>query len=395
MTAQTQVDPADTGTKRRVAGACAPKAARGAGVVVSYTPGERFNAASHEAVTRALAAGRLAALKGYGFADDYERATRGPGAFYFVPSRTMLAHEAAALGIRDEHDLFGGVVPFEFCGTKTITHPLIDQDAVAPEGWSKAFGRAVQDAVLPGYAAFCAADAVRAGVRLLADGAVRIKPALAVGGRGQSVVTTREALEAAVAEIDAQELVRCGVALEQNLTDVTTYSVGQVCVDDLVATYFGTQKLTADNGGAEVYGGSDLIVARGDFAALLELPIAAEVREAVVHARRYDEAARESFPGFFASRRNYDIVAGADANGARRCGVLEQSWRFGGASGAEIAALEAFRSDARLCAVRACCSERYGETVSPPADAIVYFSGVDEAVGYITKYTQVEPYAHV
>ena len=45
---------------------------------------------------------------------------------------------------------------------------------------------------------------------------------------------------------------------------------------------------------------------------------------------------------FFASRRNYDVVAGLDARGQRRCGVLEQSWRVGGASPAELVALAAF-----------------------------------------------------
>jgi len=41
--------------------------------------------------------------------------------------------------------------------------------------------------------------------------------------------------------------------LEEELGDVTTYSVGQVRVAGLVASYCGTQSLTTDNSGATVY----------------------------------------------------------------------------------------------------------------------------------------------
>ena len=58
---------------------------------------------------------------------------------------------------------------------------------------------------------------------------------------------------------------------------------------------------------------------------------------------------------FFASRRNYDIARGIDAQGQWRCRVLEQSWRIGGASGPEVAALQAFRADPALRVIRAWC----------------------------------------
>jgi hypothetical protein len=110
---------------------------------------------------------------------------------------------------------------------------------------------------------------------------------------------------------------------------VTTYSVGQVRVDDLVATYCGTQSLTRNNHGDSVYGGSTLLVARGDFDALLTLDLAPFARRAIAQARVYDEAALRCFPGLFASRRNYDVANGIDAHGRQCSGVLEQSWRVG------------------------------------------------------------------
>src|SRR5262249_56834029 len=61
------------------------------------------------------------------------------------------------------------------------------------------------------------------------------------------------------------------------------------------------------------------------------LPLAA-----VVAARRYDDATEE-FHGFAASRRNYDVAQGIDADGWPQSGVLEPSWHVGGASSAELA----------------------------------------------------------
>ncbi len=75
-------------------------------------------------------------------------------------------------------------------------------------------------------------------------------------------------LDAALAALDPAELAHHGLVLEEDLTEVTTYSVGQVSVAGLVASYWGTQRLTPDNRGAAVYGGSDLVVARGGFEAL-------------------------------------------------------------------------------------------------------------------------------
>jgi hypothetical protein len=162
-------------------------------------------------------------------------------------------------------------------------------------------------------------------------------------------------------------------------------------VAELVASYHGTQRLTPDNHGEQVYGGSDLRVARGDFEALLRLDLTTEARLAVAQAQTYDAATMAEFPDFFASRRNYDVAQGRDARGCRRSGVLEQSWRIGGASGAEIAALEAFRADPGLWSVRASTVELYGEGHTPPPWATVYFQGTDAKVGPITKYALVRP----
>ena len=361
--------------------------------MVVYGSAERDYLHSHERITRAAIAGRLATLKGADFAGDYDPARRYPGPVYFVPGETLVDLAAArALGIRDEHDLFGGAVPDPVVATKAITHPLVAPGAEAPAGWSHEFARRVQDAVLLGFSAFTRMDARQAGARLLRRGPVRLKPVSATGGRGQVVVADTAALEAALDALEAAEPLRHGLVVEEDLMEVATYSVGQVRVAELVASYWGTQRLTPDNSGAAVYGGSDLVVVRGDFSALDALGRPEAARRALAQARLYDAAATACFPGLIASRRNYDVAHGRDPRGQWRCGVLEQSWRIGGASSAEVAALEMFRAEPTLQAVRAACFEIYGAGARPPPGATVLFCGTDERVGPITKCTRVERY---
>jgi uncharacterized protein DUF3182 len=360
------------------------------GIVVTF--GTRAHEATHEAKTREAIAAKLARIKSFDFAGVYDPTQVDGRPVYIVPSDTLLRSDAERLGIRGEDDLFGGVVPNPFAATKTITHPLVDRDAHAPSGWSHAFAERVDGAVLRGFTAFSRADAHRASARLLDHGPARIKLACGIGGHGQFVVQDGNELERLLASIDDAELALSGLVLEEHLDDVTTHSVGQVRVAGMIATYWGTQRLTRNNRGAEVYGGSDLTIAHGNFDALRQLPLSTDAQLAVSRAIVYDGAADACFPGFFASRRNYDVVEGTDARGRRRAGVLEQSWRIGGASAAEIEALIAFQHDPALAAVHASTIEIYGESESPPRGAIEFFAGLDERVGAIAHYVTVEPY---
>lgn len=363
------------------------------GSVVLYSGEAACDPASHETVTRAAIAQRIASLRGYDYAGEYDPGHQYRGPLYVVPAQTLLQTEAHALGIRSEDDLFGGVVPHPFIATKTITHPLVSLEAFAPAGWSHDFAVLLSDVVLAGFSAYTVADARIAAQRLLKRGAVRIKPARSVGGNGQAVITNIAELDAVFEAMDLAELADHGVVVEENLTSVVTYSVGQVYLADMWISYHGTQRLTPNHKGAEVYGGSDLIVIRGQFDSLLHLDLAPEIRLAVEQARRYDSAAVTAFPQLLASRRNYDIARGRDGVGHQRSGVLEQSWRLGGASSAEIAALEAFVADPQLHAVRASSWEFFGMPATPP-QANVYYRGIDGNAGAMTKYSILEAYGN-
>ena len=73
--------------------------------------------------------------------------------------------------------------------------------------------------------------------------------------------------------------------------------------------------------------------------------------------------------------------------------MLEQSWRIGGATGAEIAAIGAFLSNPDLQSVGASTTEIHGSSGELPADAIVYFQGEDEQAGPLVKYARLHPHA--
>ncbi len=360
---------------------------------VVLTHANRPNEPQHERVVHAALAERLAALLGLTYGGDYDPTRRYEAQPYLVPSGTVVGlREAKALGLCGEADLFGGVVPQAFVETKAITHPLIRPDAAAPVGWSRDFSTQVKGSVLAGYSVFSLEDARDAGRRLLHEGSVRIKPVRATGGRGQQRVDDSDALDQALFALDEQELAEYGLVLEAHLEHVTTFSVGQVRVGGRLASYYGTQRLTEDNAGNEVYGGSDLVVVDGDFEALLALDLTETTRLAVSQAQVYDEAASACYRNFFASRRNYDIAQGIDGRGQPRSGVLEQSWRIGGASSAEIAALELFRQGTGARVVRASSLEIYGRERPAPAGATILYQGQDDEVGFVTKCVVVEQY---
>lgn len=345
----------------------------------------------HEAAAREAMARKLADLLGYEFAGEHEPAKMRAGHVYFVPQDTLLREPALRLGIRDAADLYGGVVPNAFVATKAITHPA-PAGARVPARWPHELAARLHNIVLQGFSVFDADDARRAARSLLPCGRVRIKPAQLLGGAGQRVVATESELDTAIAALDVRELHEHGVVVEQNVESARTYSIGEVRAAGLHIAYYGTQHAVVNHHGHEVYGGSDLLVVRGRLANLLDLDLAPTLNLAVWQTLAYDRAIAIAFPQFFASRRNYDVLQGSDEDGRLVSGVLEQSWRFGGASPAEIAALAALKGDRLLRCVRASTREIYAPQPLP-ANADVYFDGVDANAGRLVKYSVVEPAA--
>lgn len=357
--------------------------------------GPDARATSHDLLGKAALAASLARLIGVEYFEAGDDA--GQSAWwrsarpYFVPSDTLSASQARALGIAGWCDLFGGVVAHPYVATKVITHGLVRAGASAPRSWPAAFAGRVRDAVLDGYSVFSAADARLAASVLLADGPVRVKDVAACGGNGQTVIDDADGLDEILDTMRDPRAWANGLVLERNLERVRTCSVGQVRVGRHLVSYQGQQRVTRNHRGHEVYGGSTLHLVRGDFDALLREPMDDALRIAVEQALVYHRAATTCLAGMVASRCNYDVAQGLDAAGDWRSGVLEQSWRIGGASGAEIAALHAFGAEPSLRWIDASTHEVYGGDRSElPADARVHYDGVDADAGRLVKYAVVD-----
>lgn len=359
--------------------------------VVFHRNGPSPNGHGHDSMTKASVARDIAELLDLPFSDDPADAIRARSP-YLVPCETIVGLETAGrLGVSGPDDLFGGVVPRAFMATKVVTHGLVRTGAAAPSGWPAGLGATLEGAVLPGFTVFAKRDARLAGERLLRDGPVRLKQADGVGGSGQTVVTSGAELARCIDGIDPTVIHRVGWVVERNLDgEVFTHSVGAVRIGPWRAAYCGQQTNTVDRHGRDVYGGSRLLVARGGFRELLDLELPPETRLAVAQAMRYDHATQAACAGMFASRVNYDVVQGHDASGNALSGVLEQSWRIGGASGAEIAALLAFKAEPALRCVIASTHEVHADGVAVPPDARIHHDSVDPTLGRITKYTRID-----
>jgi len=343
---------------------------------------------THENITLSEVAKEIARINDDEFAGCYDKARHGYKDIFFVPSDALILNEASELGIHGSAGLFGAVVPYPFVKTKAITHRLVDGCADRPEGWSSGFAQRVRRAVLPGFTAFNAHDARLAAAGLLAHGAIRVKDPLGDGGHGQTVITSPDALNEMLEKYPEEKLATHGLVLEMNLRRAVTLSVGQITVGDLAIAYHGTQRTVTNNRGRSVYGGSRLVCVRGGWEALEDLPVSPETRLAIAQARSYDQAATE-YPGFLATRRNYDVGQGIDEKGRWRSGVFEASWRSGGASTAELAALSEFAQNPAVQVIEASAVKEFGRAPTIPLGSVIHFWGDDPEEGPLVRYTLV------
>jgi hypothetical protein len=162
------------------------------------------------------------------------------------------------------------------------------------------------------------------------------------------------------------------LVLEINLSPLATISVGKATVGRFTTAYCGTQRRVKDNHGHLIYGGSDLACVRGGWSELEGVQLPAEARLAIAQARAYDDAMSE-YPGFMASRRNYDVGQGIDGQGQRRSGVFEASWRSGGASTAELAALTEFAANTERQIIHVSAVREFGERRNAPPGADIHY----------------------
>ena len=335
--------------------------------------GDDPRCAPHEFGTLRFAAKRLARLFGARYVEPADGT--GTGDRYWVPVSTLLQREAAALGIVDGSQLWGGIVADGFAATKLVSHPLWKGGTGAPERWIDI--APIQCCTLPGYSVFCRSDAGEAGRELLREGSIRMKPSRERGGQGQAVVEDEAELAEWLSSVPPR-IFSEGLVVERHLARATTYSVGfSVLPGGHRIAYFGTQRDVAKPSGAVVYGGSRIAVVRGGLEALSTAVPHGDANAVACAAACYDALVRSAY-GVVATRCNYDVLAGTDAAGRPHLGVLEESWRFGGASMAELLAIERFATQPDAQALVAETVESYADEPIP-ADAVLYWPGDAES----------------
>lgn len=325
--------------------------------------------APHEIATLRVAVRRIARLLGLAVREEPASSSNAHDC-YCVPIDTLSIASAAAHGIVEETDAWGGIVPLPFIATKLVSHPLWPNAAVVPAGWVEL--PCIARCTLPGYSVFSRRDAQDAGRQLLRLGDVRIKCPYARGGHGQSVAGDNRQLSRWLDDVD-EAMLASGLVLELDLARSRTHSIGSARLPGHEISYCGTQAATRDRTGAEVYAGSILDVHDGGCESMLLQLAGDPVVDIAAAAVDYDRIVRDGY-GVVASRRNYDVIEGEDASGRRHVGVLEQSWRFGGASMAEVLAMEAFARRRGGGWIRAQTVESYA-SAHVPDDAVVSWDG--------------------
>ena len=248
-------------------------------------------------------------------------------------------------------------------------------------------GARVQDAVLAGFTAFSDDDARPCGQA--PAGAWASAHQAGAGDRqggGRVVVSDLAALEAVLDTIDAVRLAEDGLVLEENLTEVTTYSVGQVRVaepDGILlrhpASHAGQQRRDRVRG---VRAGRRT----GRFRGLGRTQSSEDARLAVAQARVYD-ASRHGLLSRHV-RLAPQLRHGPRA-ATRRGGCAAACWSSPGASVARVAPRSRhWKPSAPSLDCARCAPARWRSTVraEPPPHATVYFQGVDERDGPMTKY---------
>ena len=310
------------------------------------------------------------------------------GQAYYLPVRTLTLDQAQTLGIEGPAGLYGGVIPHEFLAYKCVAHPLAQTDMLRPSGWNDDLSLSLRHAVLPGFSAFCADDALRTMTLLDQAGqtGIRVKRAAANAGKGQSVVYSRQELEDLLALASWQDQLEHGLVLEENLPQCHTFSVGQTQVGDLLLSYIGQQHQTPNHAGESVYGGTTLLAARGGFDQLLKLSGVSRARHLIDVALDYEKRIQAAFPQMYASRRNYDVILGKNARGEYKTGVLEHSWRCGGASVAEILAMRTLQRHPELTHTHAWTRERYILDPETVKNSVNLYSLSTEDGGYLARF---------
>ncbi|MGH7158365.1 MAG: DUF3182 family protein [Candidatus Saccharimonadales bacterium] len=292
---------------------------------------------------------------------------------YHVPHAALIREESQEKGITSENDLFGGVVEIASHRDKAILHPTVKDCERKNEWHSSEFAKLVSSAVLPGFSVFSSADSQKAFQELEDQGyTVRCKDPTRDGSGGQWIIKDSGHLEQIIAGLPADQISEQGIVLEPNLFDPQTLSVGQIYLDGKFYSYFGHQESTTSPKGNSTYGGTTLTMVRGTFETLATTSSEPIIRRAVQQAKTVYDAYSIYEP--IISRANFDVVRGEAKNNQILSGVVDQSLRIGGATPAEVLAIEALKAQPSAQQVTSRVTIRWNPESTPVGpNEIIFF----------------------
>ncbi|MEJ2864364.1 DUF3182 family protein [Actinomycetospora flava] len=355
--------------------------------------------------------------------------------------RVVITHEAVALedlGARltDDGPVDGSGTPLWIYGsslprdlvqrtTKVQVHEPFDPDET-PAWFDHRFPRYVSETTVPGRSCFSSTSLAGAAAALLEEyPGVRFKDPNGASGVGQWSLRSTDEIESVLASVAADArasrdlelndyLAHFGFVVEAEVEDVEAWSVTVTRTPDGCYSSFGSLRElsveTTDQGVIQNYGGTSIVMVRGDPCELVVLPsggvvardpVAEDVRLAptpgiINAAQRYIEGIRLwEADGAFETRANVDVITGTVArrDGSREeiTAALEESGRVGGASPAELLAIRELRKDPDLAyAVRSSrhsfddAARRYADHARTVAGSHVFWDGID--AGFDGKY---------
>lgn len=335
-----------------------------------------------------------------------------PGKIYYVADKTIvLEFKENQKLIKDtliesEKDFFGGIVPRAYQSTKAIMHPLVNREAACPLGWTHEFPQELVhlDLVLPGFTVFNIEDLRTAFKHLYDKGIhqIRLKDPLAYLGMNQFVVTSFQELEQFISDkiVNNEKLQQYGLVVEENLCpeDLKIYSVSFVTVGSHQVQCIGVQRFSQG-----LYSGTDFVIMQtgkhilSESLAQVGIFNNEDAQKIIDKALLFRALLNKHIPEIKTARFNLDIVSGIASiysNGTyelvKRFALLEQSFRVGGASAAEIWGLEYLLGHPSVDAVCASTYYRYGDeayqTVSGEENL---YCGVDSRLGAISTSVKV------
>ena len=291
---------------------------------------------------------------------------------YFVPHAALIRTTSEKMGVRTADDIFGGVVEIAAHRDKAILHPRVPGYEQNCMWHSSKFAARVATAVLPGFSVFSPHDAHTAFRQLSGEGySIRGKDPTCDGGGGQWVVADENHLNSIIASLPEGKILNHGFVLEPNLIDPVTLSVGQIYLNRRFYSYHGYQESTTSPKGNETYGGTTLTMVRGGLGSLAQSVADPLVAHAINQARTVYEAYSEYDP--LISRANFDVVQGRATNHDVLSGVVDQSIRIGGATPAEMLAIETLENDPTARRVTSRVTIRWNPEPLPPAPGEVLF----------------------